>query len=421
MPSILQYNASFSFYYRLLTFVGLAFVFHLNLLGCDSTEIGSASAPQVPQLRVDQVHRGAFLGVWGTEEQGTEKIWFVGGEVKSATETHSLIASYSSVLNQEEDRGVLKLEHEQLGGVLWWVWGSRSGQIWAAGEQGTLLTAQQSQGASSWSQESLILEDDLKEKLVIWGIWGTEASLANGEEFTQVWAVGGSVRRGGPKGVLLKRNRQGEWLRIQNDLLPVESATDPLQGGNLYKIWGNKTELWIVGEGSLTLKANLQVNESGVNLVDWETISLDSERPELLFTVTGLSNEERSEDNQAPWLVGGYAQGRAWHWQDRQWTELQLPQVPSLNGVALGQDFVLASGHQGLLMAWPHDISEGQDSRIHQQWVQGAESMTLHSIWHSTQGEFWIVGGDLTTMQSGVIITPLTWQGLTSNLEIQAW
>ena len=36
------------------------------------------------------------------------------------------------------------------------------------------------------------------------------------------------------------------------------------------------------------------------------------------------------------------------------------------------------------------------------------------------QGEFWIVGGDLTTMQSGVIITPQSWQ-VTSTLQVQAW
>ena len=424
MLSHLQSTSAFSSNLGYLFTIGMVCSFLCSLIGCDSADPSLLSAPEVPQLSVDQVHRGAFLGVWGSDNvQGTEKIWFVGGEVLNANESHSLIATYHPNTKPIDslNQGVLKLEHEQVGGVLWWVWGSQSGQIWAAGEQGTLLKSEQSQETSTWSQETLLLEDSLKEKLVIWGIWGTERTLPSGELFTQVWAVGGSVRRGGPKGVLLKRNRQGEWIRIQNEILPLESEDDPLKGGNLYKLWGNQTELWLVGEGSLTLKANLQVNENGIDLVDWQNVSIDSERPELLFTVTGPLNKDRSEYEKSAWLVGGYAKGKAWYWQDQAWTELALPQVPSLNGVALGQELILASGHQGLLMAWPHDIGPEQSSRIHQQWVRGAESMTLHSIWPSSKGDFWIVGGDLTTMQSGVIITPQAWQDHTSTLQIQAW
>ena len=339
----------------------------------------------------------------------------------NANESRSMIASYTKESDQTGalNSGTLQLEYEGLGGVLWWVWGSRLGQVWAAGEQGTLLSTQSSQTPSTWSHETVILEDDLKDKLVIWGIWGTEISSTEGDSLTQVWAVGGSVRRGGPKGVLLKRNPQGEWHRIQNDFLPIEATNDPLQGGNLYKIWGDGQELWIVGEGSLTLRANLQINENGVELVNWEKTTIESEQAELLFTIAGPFNEDIPNDKLA-WLVGGYARGKAWYWQDQSWRGLTLPQVPSLNGVALNQEMVLASGNQGLLMAWPHDISSDQSDRIHQQWVRGAENMTLHSIWPSSKGEFWIVGGDLSTMQSGVIITPQAWQA-TSALQIQAW
>ena len=393
-----------------------------TLLACDSLESLPASIPEVPQLSVDQVHRGAFLGVWGLEsEQGSEKVWFVGGEVLNANESHSMIASYTKRPNQRDalDSGTLQLEYEGEGGVLWWVWGSPTGQVWAAGEQGTLLSTQHSQIPSTWSPEAVILEDDLKEKLVIWGVWGTEVNSKDGDSLTQVWAVGGSVRRGGPKGVLLKRNPQGEWYRIRNDFLPVEATDDPLQGGNLYKIWGDGQELWIVGEGSLTLKAKLQINDNGIELVNWEKFTIESDQAELLFTVAGPLNEDIPNDTRV-WLVGGYAKGKAWYWENQNWTNLTFPQVPSLNGVAISQEMVLASGNQGLLMAWPHDIASDQSERIHQQWVRGAETMTLHSIWPSSKGEFWIVGGDLTTMQSGVIITPQAWQA-TSTLQVQAW
>ena len=173
------------------------------IVGCDSPDSASTSKPEIPQLSVNQVYRGAFLGVWGSETaQESEKVWFVGGEVLNANESHSMIASYTKELDQTNspDSGTLQLEYEGEGGVLWWVWGSSMGQVWAAGEQGTLLSSQYSQVPNIWSQETIIIEDDLKDKLVIWGIWGTEVSLKDIDSFTQVWAVGGSVRRGGPKG-----------------------------------------------------------------------------------------------------------------------------------------------------------------------------------------------------------------------------
>ena len=72
------------------------------VFACDSLESVAVSIPEVPQLSVDQVHRGAFLGVWGLEaEQGSEKVWFVGGEVLNANESHSMIASYTKGLRSK--------------------------------------------------------------------------------------------------------------------------------------------------------------------------------------------------------------------------------------------------------------------------------------------------------------------------------
>ena len=48
------------------------------------------------------------------------------------------------------------------------------------------------------------MADELKEKLIIWGLWEV---VLQGD--TQVWGCSGSVRRGGPKGVLLKRTSAG--------------------------------------------------------------------------------------------------------------------------------------------------------------------------------------------------------------------
>ena len=152
MLGYLQSTSAFFSNLDYLFTMGMVCSFLCGLTSCDSADPSLLSAPDVPQLSVDQVHRGAFLGVWGSDNiQGTEKIWFVGGEVLNANESHSLIATYHPNTKSIDslDQGVLQLEHEQVGGVLWWVWGSQSGQIWAAGEQGTLLKSEQSQEASA--------------------------------------------------------------------------------------------------------------------------------------------------------------------------------------------------------------------------------------------------------------------------------
>ena len=389
-------------------------------MSCTDPKTLASDSELIPPLSINHEHRGAFLGVWGRDfNPNSEKVWFVGGEVQSANESHSLIASFTQ--NSAIPQGILQLEHEQVGGVLWWAWGDQKDQVWAAGEQGTILRATQSTDLSQWTQESLMIADEAKEKLIIWGLWGTQVEKENDEAYTQVWAVGGSVRRGGPKGVLLKRNQQGQWTRVLNNFLPIESADDPLQGTNLYKIWGTQNEVWLIGEGSLVLKAHLQVSETGLDLVDWEKQTLDSERPELLFTISGMPSTEQAGSELSPWIVGGYAQGKAWYWGQNQWKQLDLPQVPSLNGIAVSQDLIVASGQQGLVLAWPNKASGQLSQSIEQQWVQGAESMTLHSIWPNTEGKFWIVGGDLSTMQTGVIIGPQAWQNDASALQVQVW
>ena len=79
-----------------------------------------------------------------------------------------------------------------------------------------------------------------------------------------------------------------------------------------------------MGEGSLTLKAKLQVNENSIELVNWEKLTIESDQAELLFTVSGPLNEDIPNDKLA-WLVGGYAKGKAWYWQNQNWTSLTLP------------------------------------------------------------------------------------------------
>ena len=76
---------------------------------------------------------------------------------------------------------------------------------------------------------------------------------------------------------------------------------------------GDDDHVWIVGEGSLTLKAQLISDSDGLSLSQWQQSSIDTDRPELLFTVAG-STFNSSPVYPSPWLVGGLAEGKAWRW-----------------------------------------------------------------------------------------------------------
>ena len=403
--------------------------------GCNSDDHSTNLAVQVPTLESGFNVRGSFLGVWG-EDKPHGQVWFVGGELQEDGSTHSLIANYSPesvTMNPTSIDGKIKLLSESEGGLLWWIWGDEeSGTLWAGGENGQILRGSTDLDSTEWVGEDILIRDDLKEKLIIWGIWGRET-----DRKLEIWAVGGSVRRGGPKGILLKRNPEGVWERIIHSALPIEDETDPLQGRNLYKVWGNDQQIWLVGEGNITLTSHLIKDEQGQNWSTWQVIEPQNQQAELLFTVAG------SKETQAnPWVVGGYAQGKVFQWQpdtfenilssetesspthlSGSWLELSLPSLPPLNGISLSDELVLAVGAQGSLVAWsPNlDLNKFSDQDIHRQWVKDAEQMTLHSVWFSSQGKAWIVGGDLTSLKSGVIISPQSWNPQQNKISMEQW
>lgn len=399
---------------HLRLFFLLTLVTWLLLIACqaESTPDLERSSPNIPQLTVDKTVRGAFLGLWSNQiSQGS--VWFVGGEVLNNGDHHSLIANYTPPAEDNSEQfGTLKLIEDSPGGILWWVWGSgQPDEIWAAGEQGRILKMITEDDLVRWEEERVLIDEELKEKLVIWGLWGHKDE--NG--ITHIWGVGGSVRRGGPKGVLLKRTSTGVWERVMHELLPVESNTNPILGRNLYKIWGTDDQVWIVGEGSYTLNIKMLSNADGLSLNQWNQINVGGDRPELLFTVAGSTHTSTETDSApGPWLVGGLAEGKTWRWTNEtsdkgEWQAFSVPPTPALNGINTSQNLVLAVGAQGSLLAWHPNATLTQSEQVHHQWVRGAENMTLHSTLVSSREEFWIVGGDLTTFKSGVIIPPQVW------------
>lgn len=135
-----------------------------------------------------------FLSAWSSpNEAGASEIWLAGG---------------SPAVGGVIARGGDALEYAPIppGPPLWWIWGTGD-RIWAVGEGSRILTRRDGE----WRREPV----DLPDTAVLWGIWGSSA--------TDLWAVGGSPRPDGPKGILLHSAGDGVWTRVMDEALPTTS------------------------------------------------------------------------------------------------------------------------------------------------------------------------------------------------------
>ena len=297
------------------------------------------------QLRiVHSVDDAALLGVWGHKDRA----WIVGG---STTPESGLILHFDGTSFVEET--------SPKGPLLWWIFGADSQNIWAVGERGRILR----RTSAGWQTE-FVFEDD---KAVLYGIWGSSP--------TDLWAVGGSVRRNGPKGLVLRSTGDGVWRRIEDASFPTDL--------NFYKVWGrNANDVMIVGEDGLTIHWNgRSFTRQNLGIRD------------ILFTVHTAPDR--------PWcVVGGTNRGLAFTGNDPMVQPLPSEGLPALNGVTVhGEDDILAVGGRGIRYLW-NEQNEGQ--RIDVSERRGIGGRTLHSVWSGQ--DVWVVGGDLTALTKGIVL-----------------
>jgi hypothetical protein len=328
---------------------GAALLFGLALAaaGCDDgepTPAPDASLPPLPSMTIAVDGLGAALfGVWGAHD---DAVWFVGGA--EGPEGGVIFRS---------DGAQVRAVTAPPGPRLWWIWGASAAQQWACGEAGRILARRD----DSWVEEPTGLD----EKAVLWGLWGSGPD--------DLWAVGGSVRRGGPKGLVLRSRGDGVWRPVADPALP-----DDL---NIYKVWGTgPDDVHLVGEGGLTLHwdgARFERHDVGVR--------------DLLFTVHGAA--------AGPVLaVGGLSRGLAFRRDSAGWLPDELEGAAPLNGVFVRPDgTALAVGGRGAILA------RGAAGGWSRGTIAGAESRTLHALW--VGDHIWAVGGDLTAGTDGLIVT----------------
>ena len=325
----------------------------LSLLVCISCSEGTTTPgedPEVTRLRTDlqivyQDPSAAFLGIWGPS---ASELYIVGG---SSLENGGRILRY--------DGEAFKTETVPEGPLLWWVHGIDSDHVWAVGEGGRILRKQ----GEDWTDES----PDIDERLVLWGVWAAAPD--------DIWAVGGSVRRNGPKGVVLRSDGNGQWRRVEDAFFPSEL--------NLYKVWGSRNDdVYIVGEGGVVLHFDGRIYRR-----------LDTGVSDLIFTIHGTDTDRVA--------VGGSDVGQIFSLDARGWTEQAPGGIPGLNGVFMRDNGVgLAVGHRGVIL---YRDEAGSWSRVRPKIQSIIGARTLHAVW--AQSYVWSVGGDLSEMNSGMIVT----------------
>ncbi len=355
---------------------GILFGLVLGLSACDDESTHTdLSMPYANMQGKSISQEQALIGVWGIKKDRSDQLFVVGGSQNPPTQV-ILTIHQNQIKKTQRD-----------GEPLWWVFGLNDTDIWTCGGNGTILKIQ-SDGTAI--KEEIDLPQEMLEKTILWGLWGSDIN--------NMWAVGGSASRGGPKGLILKRDSNGVWHRVTDPILPLEKEDDPLAGLNLYKVWGQSTsKVWLVGEGGRayfwdgTQFSQLEVRSA--------TTQTEGPLP-LIFTLSG--NQEYI------WAVGGYDQGFSWK-LNLESNDTWMPEVfawktPPLNGVFTDENEVFMVGQQGSFIYQNH-----QHSQTYQRYfIQNAEDLTLHAVWKGNY--LWIVGGDLEAFQRGVLISnqPLT-------------
>ena len=245
------------------------------------------------------------------------------------------------------------------GPSLWWIWGNRTGQLWACGDGGRILHRTENE---VWQTQEVPIDDNT----ILYGIWGDDNGV--------LYAVGGSYRLGGEQNILLTSDGQGSWTRVN-----VPSPPEPF---TFFKVWGHNPT-WIVGDLGWTVRVGPD-----------ETTYTQSDTGEVIFTVHGHEDEV--------FAVGGLTTGEIYGLQTGIMIRQQLGPVPALNGIFIRPDgWRLAAGEGGQVLlgsktsAWESTVL----------FPSALADRTIHAVASRTRTVF--AGGDLRRMNRGfIILTP---------------
>jgi hypothetical protein len=354
---------------RMVLVMALSSVSALSLSGC------SDPAPEgndLFRLAVNGVPGGSLLSVWGPRSH-SGSVWLAGGFV--GVDPVRLAGSGMAAGRLVEYTPGRFSTRCRANAVLWWVHGLERGasapEIWAVGEEGTVLRRRDT------SCEQLPLGLTFAEGApTFWGVWADSPD--------SVWLVGGSARPTGPKGVLV--HYDGTAFRR----VPVPEGA---RNENLYKITRAADAFLIVGSGGLMLRMSLDGS-----VITPLTVPLENS-DNRIFTVSC-----RGATCAA---VGGIATGFVLLSTRSSGSFLRVDSLlgtDGLNGVhVFDEDDVFIVGNNGLTA---HFVPNNPSGLVPSFLAPALTPATLHGVGGNDQVVL-AVGGELderTPQQRGVIL-----------------
>lgn len=325
----------------------LASLLSLTLAACPGPD------PQPPQGRQWQLLASelpeALLSISG---RSSTDVWAVGADQGSGPLVlHFDGASWKRIVTGTR-------------GSLWWVHVLADGEVWAAGENATVLRGN-AEGFTRVPTPGLARQ-------TIFGLWASSAS--------DVWAVGSAASRNG----FIWRYDGSEWREVKPAVeLP---SLDHGDAPGLFKVWGNESGArWIAGGKGVLLHAP-----------DGETFSLvETGTTDTIFTVHGSGSQLAA--------VGGAGRGFIAEAGGKGLVDASPSAIPLLQGVHLsGGGRGWASGQGGTILT--RSAFGGAWLRMDHPLEVKVES--LHAIWADPEGGVWAVGGNVlsSALDSGALV-----------------
>ncbi|MEQ1568872.1 MAG: hypothetical protein ABMA64_24755 [Myxococcota bacterium] len=305
-----------------------------SALGCngDTTaptgETGTES-PIAWSRAFDTEGVGALSGVWGS---GPSDVWMVGGQPDAGEIFHFDGSTWSPVTAPDVD-------------LLVWVYGFAADDAYAVGVHGAMAHWD----GAEWSKLDPPTTEDL------WGVWGAAPN--------DLWIVGGDPNDGDP---LILRYDGATFTQVALD--PAENDRN---AHALFKVWGIGGRTWAVGQYGL--------------LVEWDGM-------QWVQQSTGASDDFVSLWGTSPdhvLAVGGRSTGLVSRFDGTAWTTTELPRVPGLSAVSMGDpDHAVVGGIGGYVGSIDPNLDGGDPVG-----ETPIDTVDVHALWYDGAGTYYGVAG----------------------------
>ncbi|MCK6479659.1 MAG: hypothetical protein L6R43_05750 [Planctomycetes bacterium] len=300
---------------------------------------------------------GALLGAWG-ESGPSPRLYAVGADDGEG--------ALFLVLHPGAEAWV-RVDAGAPGTTLRWVAGVPGDGVWACGDDGLVVRYDPATGD---------LDDRSTDiPAVLYGLWGSGPN--------DVWVVGGSLTGEGPPAVIAHWDGEG-WTE---SVLP-----EAVGNRTIYKVWGlGSDDLYVVGQGGLLLRGDGTNWTPGTSGTSSTLITVHGADPVVAVGggASAVAVESADGGAFATVSVKGAGSGSGGQFPGPVQALLGVHVTPAGEGYAVG-------------------MGRGFVRRTATGWVGvsgvPAAAKDLHAVWMDDEGNAVAVGGDLSDLDSGVLV-----------------